>query len=119
GRLEDAYRAYKAGYDLKKGYDLAGNLGNVELALGRPRDAAEHLSFCLKNFPATGTAKQLEFIRSRLAEARQKVGALSIQVSEGGAEVLVDGRSIGRSPLADEVFVDPGSRRIEARLNGH
>jgi hypothetical protein len=119
GKLEDAYRAYLAGYRLKKGYDIAGNLGNVELELGKPRDAAEHLAFCLKNFPATGTAKQLEFIRGRFAEARREVASLRITVSVDGAELLVDGRSIGRSPLLDEVFVDPGSRTIEARLHGH
>jgi hypothetical protein len=119
GRLEDAYRAYLAGYQLRQGYDLAGNLGNVELELGKPRDAAEHLAFCLKIFPATGTAKQLEFIKGRLAEARGKVGALSIKVSESLAEVTIDGRAIGRPPFSDEVFVDPGTHTVEARLRGY
>jgi hypothetical protein len=119
GKLEEAQRAYLAGYRLRKGYDIAGNLGSVELELGKPRDAAEHLAFCLKNFPATGTAKQLEFIQGRLKQARREVSALSIAVSVDGAEILVDGRSIGRSPLPDEVFVDPGSRTLEARLRGY
>lgn len=119
GRLEDAYQAYLSGYRLKKGYDLAGNLGSVELELGLPRDAAEHLAFCIKNFPATGAAKKLEFIQGRFAEARKRVAALSITVSATGAEVFIDARSLGRSPLPEEVFVEPGERLIEVQLGGY
>jgi hypothetical protein len=36
-----------------------------------------------------------------------------------GATVLVDGKEAGQSPLADEVFVDPGARTIEAKLAGY
>src|SRR5687768_4046638 len=85
GDLEGARRAYLAGFQLKKGYDIAGNLGNVELELGRPRDAAEHLTWCVRNFPATGTPKQLEMAKERLAEARKQIGALSIVVNVDGA----------------------------------
>ncbi len=98
-RWEEARRAYLAGYKIKRGYDIAGNLGNVELELGLARDAAEHLAYCIKSFPATGTASQLAYVKGRFEEARQKVSALSIQVNVDGAEVFVDGRSIGRSPL--------------------
>jgi len=119
GKLEDAYRAYRASYALKKGFDIAGNLGNVELELGMARDAAEHLSYCVRNFPATGAGWQLSFTQKRLAEARAQVAALSIRVNVDGAEVLVDGRSMGRSPLEEEVFVDPGARRIEAKMASH
>ena len=118
-RWEDARRAYLAGYRIKRGYDIAGNLGSVELELGLGREAAEHLAYCIKSFPATGTAAQLAYIKGRFEEARQKVGALSIQVNVDGAEVFVDGRSIGRSPFSDEVYVDPGARTLEAKLGGY
>ncbi|MFS8071089.1 MAG: hypothetical protein ACMG6S_32370, partial [Byssovorax sp.] len=114
-RWEDARRAYLAGYKIKRGYDIAGNLGNVELELGLARDAAEHLAYCIKSFPATGTASQLAYVKGRFEEARQKVSALSIQVNVDGAEVFVDGRSIGRSPFADDVYVEPGARTLEVK----
>lgn len=117
-RWEDARRAYLAGYEIKRGYDIAGNLGNVELELGLARDAAEHLAYCIKSFPATGTASQLAYVKGRFEEARQKVNALSIQVNVDGAEVFVDGRSIGRSPFADDVYVEPGARTLEVKLTG-
>ena len=117
-RWEEARRAYLAGYKIKRGYDIAGNLGNVELELGLARDAAEHLAYCIKSFTATGTAAQLAYVKGRFEEARQKVSALSIQVNVDGAEVFVDGRSIGRSPFADDVYVDPGARTLDVKLAG-
>lgn len=117
-RWEEARRAYLAGWQLKQGYDIAGNLGSVELQLGLSREAAGHLAYCIKSFPATGTAAQLAYIKRRFEEARQRVAALSIQVNVDGAEVYVDGRSIGRSPFPDDVYIDPGSRTLEVKLAG-
>ena len=117
-RWEDARRAYLAGWQIKRGYDIAGNLGSVELELGLSREAAGHLAYCIKSFPATGTATQLAYIKGRFEEARQRVAALSIQVNVDGAEVYVDGRSIGRSPFPDDVFIEPGSRTLEVKLAG-
>jgi hypothetical protein len=117
-RWEDARRAYLAGWQIKRGYDIAGNLGSVELELGLSREAAGHLAYCIKSFPATGTAAQLAYIKGRFEEARQRVAALSIQVNVDGAEVYVDGRSIGRSPFPDDVYIEPGSRTLEVKLAG-
>src|SRR5262249_23238611 len=38
------------------------------------------------------------------------------EVNQKGAVVLVDGKEVGRAPLEDDVFVEPGSHAIEARL---
>jgi len=119
GKLKEAYGSYRAAWDLKKSYDLAANLGNAELLLGLKRDAAEHYAYCLRTFAATGGKDRREAAQKKFDEARKEVGALSIKVSPGGAEVLIDGKSVGRAPLKDEVYVDPGGRIVEARLVGY
>jgi hypothetical protein len=119
GNVREAYKEYKAAWDLKQSYDIAANLGNVEFELGMPRDAAEHLSFALKNVAVSVSADKVEKIKARLAEAKNLVGTAKVQVNLDGAEIFVDGRSVGRSPLNDEVFVDPGPCVVEARLPGH
>lgn len=58
-------------------------------------------------------------MQALLMDARKQVGALSIKVEPVGAEVLVDGVSVGKAPLEGEVFVEPGSHRIEAKLEGY
>jgi hypothetical protein len=132
-----AYPLYLEAWRRKKSYDIAGNLAGTELELGKTRDAAEHLAFCVQNFPAIRDAaltKKLESVRELLQKARAKVGAARIRVArdDGGpaerTRVFVDGRPVGQvdangeveQPLmaSSEVFVDPGSRMFTATYAG-
>lgn len=119
GNIKEAYKQYKASWDLKKSYDIAANLGNIEYELGMPRDAAEHLAFSVRNAAVSVTPGRLDKIKKLLDQAKALVGAVVVKVSLDGADVLVDGEVVGRSPLTDELYVDPGPRVIEARLPGH
>lgn len=120
GKKKEAREEYLAAFQLKRSYDVAGNLGSLELTLGLPRDAAEHLSFALHNYAASGsTPEQLERARQRLIDALVQVGTVRVSVNIDGAEVLVDGKAVGRAPLGDTLFVDVGERTIEARLAGY
>ncbi|MGK4001869.1 hypothetical protein WMF31_04555 [Sorangium sp. So ce1036] len=117
-RFVEAEARYQAAWDLQRSFDVAGNLGNVELEVNQPRDAAEHLTYALETFPLGEKAEKRTFLLKRLAEAKSQVGTLRISVNLEEAEVLIDGKLVGRSPLAKLVFVDPGERRIEARHAG-
>jgi PEGA domain len=117
GDKKGAYQEYKAAWTLKRTYDIAANLGNVEADLGMPRDAAEHLSFALKNAAVSVPADRLDRIRKLIDQQKQLVGTVAIHASIDGAEILVNGVSVGRSPLGDEVYVDPGPVVVEARLS--
>ena len=44
---------------------------------------------------------------------------MTVAANVKGAEVFVDGKSVGMAPLEDEVFVEPGARTIEAKLAGY
>ena len=117
GNMRAGHEEYMAAWALKKTYDTATNLGTVELLLGMPRDAAEHLAFAVRNYAVTGvTPDKVEKMKQAFAQARAQVGGVTIRVNLERADIFVDGRSVGRSPLEDEVFLDPGSRVIEARL---
>jgi hypothetical protein len=115
----EAEAVYLAAWKVKKSYDLAGNLGDVEMTNGKARNAAEHLAYALREFPAGGKPALREMLIKRFGDAQKLVGTLHIQVNKAGAEVFVDDRSIGYSPLDQMVFVEPGDRRIEARLEGY
>jgi hypothetical protein len=117
GDVKGAYLEYKASWDLKQSYDIAANLGNLELEQGMPRDAAEHLAFALRTVAVTVPEEKVAAIRGLLDRARRLVGTAAVKVNIAGAEIFVDGLSVGRSPLAGEIFVDPGKRTIEARLS--
>ncbi|WP_437286484.1 hypothetical protein [Sorangium sp. So ce406] len=118
GRFAEAEARYQAAWDLQQSFDVAGNLGNVELEVNQPREAAEHLLYALDTFPLGEKLEKRSFLQKRLAEAKSQVGTLRISVNVDDAEVLIDGKLIGHSPLDTQVFVDPGKRTLEARRAG-
>jgi PEGA domain len=104
---------------LKRSYDIAGNLGIVEATLGQWRDAAEHLTYAFKTFPASGKPELKKLLEQWLGKVLPQVAVVTIRVDADKAEIFVDGRSVGTAPLAEAIFVEPGTRRIEARLAGY
>jgi hypothetical protein len=116
-RWAEALRAYESAFQLKKAHDIAANMAYVEMKLGKWRDAAEHLAFAVKSWPPTGKADKREVAIERLQVVKREVCTLSIEVNAPHAEVSVDGKPVGRAPLA-EVFVEPGQRVIAAKAAG-
>jgi tetratricopeptide (TPR) repeat protein len=53
-------------------------------------------------------------IEKDLPTLRGRVGTIDFQITVPDAEVFVDGRSIGRTPLAQPVLVNAGVRRVRA-----
>jgi hypothetical protein len=112
---DKAHAAFLAAWSLKKHWQIAGMLGHCEVQLGRHRDAAEHLAFAVRTGSPSANPSELEVLQDQLAEVKRKVGVVSVQVEGQQAEVLVDGRVVGTSPLLDPLFVDPGEYVLKAR----
>ncbi|WP_438033309.1 PEGA domain-containing protein [Sorangium sp. So ce204] len=112
-RWAEARAAFLEAWALEKSYAVAANLGDVELIVGDPRSAAEHLSYALRELPAGGKPAQRKLLTERLKEAQRFVGALRIQVTYRA--------TVGQSPEAgpDEVLPrrgDEAARRAPARV---
>ncbi|MGK4007425.1 PEGA domain-containing protein [Sorangium sp. So ce1036] len=113
----EAEAALESAWELSPTFDVAYNLGNTKYQMKKHREAAQHLSYALRNWPLIKAAARLKPIaEQRLAESRSQVGAVTVTVSAAGAEVLVDGKAMGKAPLEGEVFVEPGEHLVEARL---
>ncbi|KYF69769.1 tetratricopeptide repeat protein [Sorangium cellulosum] len=121
GDYERARVAYLAAWALQKRLQIAGNLAEAEMKLGRFREAAEHLAHYLREAPREQPpppAAEIKAAEALYAAARAEVGALSIATLENGAEILVDGEVVGVAPLPGPVFVEPGWHTVSAR-RGH
>jgi hypothetical protein len=121
GKLEKAYQTYKAAFGVKKRYDIAGNLGNVAFELGKIRDAAEYLTYCVMNFPPAGPADVRAKLEKLLNETRKRVGTLSMTVADKNCQVYLDGKLlfVEQAPAQPvDIFVDPGPHTIEVKRAG-
>lgn len=118
-RYAEAEPGFQAAWELNPTYDVAGNLGYVKYHLGKYREAAELFAFVLRNFPLTAKSNKRDAAQKKLDEVRKLIASVTVRVSVVHAEVLVDGKSVGVSPLSGEVFLDPGAHTIEARLGGY
>lgn len=119
GKFAEAEKAYSEAFAIKKGYDIAGNLGAAQLAQGKLLEAAQHLAFTLRMFPLTGEPALRDQMQKAYDQCRQGVGAVRVNLAVRGATVLVDGVAVGEAPLADEVFLEPGDHVFEAKLEGY
>ncbi|MEO7038072.1 MAG: hypothetical protein ABI548_29155 [Polyangiaceae bacterium] len=118
GKDDEAVKILSEAWAIRQTYDIAGALAQTEISLKRYPDAAEHLDFGLKHFVPGDSEQTLQQMRTAFTEVKTHVAALKISVDRAGAEVHVDARTIGVSPLPGSAFVDPGVHTLEARLGG-
>ncbi|AUX24231.1 hypothetical protein SOCEGT47_047680 [Sorangium cellulosum] len=97
---------------------IAGELGLVELALGRHRDAATHLAQCLQHRGVISGWLRGQ-VDDGLQRAAKRVVTVYVTTNPPGAEVLIDGQALSPPEPVHEVFVEPGEHTVRARLEGH
>jgi hypothetical protein len=117
GRYEDARAAFLQAYALKRHPAVLLNLGQSELRSGHHEDAGNHLQQFLREH-AGATADDRATAERGIAEAKKKAGFVIVIIDASGADVNMDGTTIGRSPLLDPVFVKPGKHTFYATFQG-
>ena len=117
GRFEDARAAFLQAYALKHHPAVLLNLGQSELRSGHFDDAGNHLQQFLREFTAA-TPDDKETAAKGVAEAKKKAGFVVVSVDAAGADLSLDGTTIGKSPLYDPIFVKPGKHTLFATLGG-
>ena len=121
GKPEEALVSYQAAWKLRKTQDLATVLGQVEMLLGKHRDAAEHLAYALRYFPVSGKKELRATMEKALADAKAKVTEARVSVTGDAPahEIRVDGAVIDPAVVGTSVFVLPGKHVIEASAKGY
>lgn len=118
-RWAEAVELFRAAWELDKKVQSLGALGQAELKSKRFLDAAQHLEAALRTGQTSLGAGDKKALDGWLKEARERVVMLTIRVDIAGAELLVDDRAVGTSPLDHPIFAPPGLRRFEARRAGY
>jgi len=117
GKYGPAEASFEAAWALAlKSKGIAANLGECEMRLGKNREAAEHLAISVRL--AQQDDPQRAKTVANLAAVKAKIGTLNVSANVS-AEVLVDGKKVGDTPLLDPIFVEPGKVKVRVRQEGY
>ena len=122
GQTVQAYQSYLRAWSLARSFDIACNLGRTEVEIGKTRDAAEHLAFCLKYFAASSrpeSRQAKEKFQALFAQVRQAVSEVVLDIEPAGALVIVDTKPMGRSPFDEPLYLSPGAHVLSVELSGY
>ncbi|HMJ56241.1 MAG TPA: hypothetical protein VK540_29440 [Polyangiaceae bacterium] len=117
GDYRKAKASLAAAWALIKTWEIAVNLGSAEMRLGQYRAAAEHLAWGIRDGAVKEGRNYAPLVKAKtlLAEAAGHIGQVKLLADEPGASIFVDEEVVGRSPLVDPLFLDPGAHVITAR----
>jgi len=105
---------FQQAYEVTPSPRTAAQLGLCEMALGYQLDSERHLAEALASAHDFWVRKNRAVLEDSIAKVRQAIGRIVIRGPEG-AEAFVNGKSVGRLPLAQPVRVGEGPSTIELR----
>lgn len=108
--------SFRAAWAIKKHWQIAWMLGECESRLGKPTEAAQHLSIALAMMPPD-EPKRPDLVKA-LTDAKTKVHTVALTIEPAGAEILVNGATVGTAPLTTPIFLNGGASTIEVRKPG-
>ncbi len=117
-RFGQAAEEFQKAYDLWPDFKVLYNIGRVRVALGQPVEAVDAYEAYLAQGGDAITTERKEEVRREIDEQRPRIGTIAVHASVDGAEVRIDGRLVGHSPLPTAVRVAAGKHAIEALLPG-
>jgi hypothetical protein len=109
---------FERAYQLSDNYRVLYNIGQVRIQLGRYAKAKEALEAYLTQGGSKLTAERAEAVRKDLATLAERTATLSVKTNQDGADISLDGKVIGTSPLAAPVVVDAGEHSLVLHKSG-
>jgi hypothetical protein len=115
GQVETARQLFLTAWAIQPSADVAMELAQTEMDLGKYVDAAEHLDYALRNFTPSINEKMRHIARQAYTDVLHRVAKLNVTVNQDGAEVLLNGRVVGKTPLPGSLYAPAGSCVVQAR----
>ena len=118
GKPGTALPYFQKAYDIARTPRTAGQLGLAELAVGYPVEAAEHLATALESPNDPSVKRFRKMLTDALTMARQQIGEVAVRGTPPGAEVFVNGRTVGTLPLSSPIKLAPSNTELAVRAPG-
>jgi tetratricopeptide (TPR) repeat protein len=110
---------FERAYELSQNYKVLYNIGQVRIQLGRYAMAREALTEYLKLGGDSVNAERVQAVNKDLAMLVERTASLNIVASQPGADISLDGKVIGTSPLSAPLVVDAGEHSLVLHKSGY
>lgn len=114
GLYEAALEQFNQAYATSPHFAVLYNVGQAQIALGRPLEAIEALSTYLRDGGEKVPLSRREQVHAQIALLEAKLGELTISTDRSGVAIRVDDRDIGRTPLFQPIRLAAGTHTITA-----
>jgi tetratricopeptide (TPR) repeat protein len=118
GEFKRAAIEFDRAYELVPNYRALYNIGQVRIQLHDYARAMKALQAYLKEGGAKIDAERKKSVDEDMEMLSTRTAKLTIETSEAGAELLVDGEPVGTMPLSEPLLLDTGDHRIVLRKEG-
>lgn len=118
GEYSLALIEFDRAYQLVPDYRVLYNIGQVSIQLSRFARARLALEQYLSEGGAAIPADRVEQVKRDLGMLMDRTAYLEITSSPEGAEIIVDERSFGETPLAQPLLLDAGEHQVVLKKKG-
>ena len=108
---------FTAAYKIFPSPKLWFNIGQANRDLGRPVEAVEAFDRFLRD-AGDAPPETLAEARRSAAELKTKLGQIQVTCATDGAEITVDGKQVGSTPLGEMIWTTPGRHQVAAQHAG-
>ena len=117
GDYATALDKFTAAYEIFPSPKLWFNIGQANRDLGRPVEAVAAFDRFLRN-AGDAPPETLAEARRSAAELKTKLGQIQVTCATDGAEITVDGKQVGSTPLGEMVWTTPGRHQVAVQHAG-
>jgi len=115
GDYAEALKSFKEAYQIVPSPKIHFNFGLAYQGLARYVEAIESFQHYLEEARPAPSDPNATNARRQIEELSSKVAKVEIKCDCIGADVLIDGRTLGTMPLSRPLVVDPGSHQVALR----
>jgi tetratricopeptide (TPR) repeat protein len=116
GLYAAALEQFNAAYTASPHFAVLYNIGQSQMALGRPLEAIEALSKYLRDGADQVPLSRREQVQAQIGLLESRLAELSITVDRVGAVVRVDGRDVGSTPLFQPIRLAAGAHTVTVSI---
>jgi len=116
GLYEAALEQFNDAYAASPNFAVLYNIGEAQMALGRPLDAIEALTRYLRDGADQVPLSRREQVQAQIGLLESRLAELTVNANRQGAAIRVDGRDVGRTPLFQPIRLAAGPHTVTASL---